>query len=65
MSRLKLVNGEMQQKTVIKTKFSQFKDKRFYFADGITFLPLPHLYLKELSEYKEQKGQSLEKTFWQ
>ena len=55
----------MQQKTVIKTKFSQFKDKRFYFADGITSLPLPHLYLKELSEYKEQKGQSIEKTFWQ
>ena len=46
VSRLTVVDGEMQQKTIVKTKFSQFKDKRFYFSDGITSLPLSHPYLK-------------------
>ena len=65
VSRLTVVDGEIQQKTVIKTKFSQFNNKRFYFADGIASLLLSHPYLKELNEYKEQKGQRIEKYFWQ
>lgn len=42
----------MQQKTVTK---------RFYFSDGITSLPLSHTYLKDLNDYKEEKGQRIEK----
>ena len=45
--------------------FSQFNNKRFYFADGITSLPLSHPYLKELNKFKEQKGQRIEKYFQQ
>ena len=65
VSRLTEVDGEMQQKTVIKTKFSEFNNKRFYFADEITSLLLPHPYLKELNEYKEPTSQRIEKYFWQ
>ena len=36
VSRLTVLDGEMQKKTVTKTKFLQFNDKRFYFADGNT-----------------------------
>ena len=43
--------------------FSQFNNKRFYFADGITSLPLSHPYVKELNKFKEQKGQRIEKYF--
>ena len=65
VSRLTIVDGEMQQKIVTKTKFSQFNDKRFYFSDGITFLPLSHPYLQDLNDYKEKIGQQIEKYFWQ
>ena len=51
LSRLTVFEGEMQQKMVVKSKFSQFNDKRFYFSNGITSLPLPHSYLKELVEF--------------
>ena len=37
--RLTVVAGEMVQTTVVKNKFSQLNDKRFYFPNGI--LPLP------------------------
>ena len=40
----------------MKTKFSQFNDKRFYFSDGITSLPLSHPYLKKLAEFKKKDG---------
>ena len=55
----------MQQKTVIKIKFLQFSNNRFFFSDGITSLSLFHLYLNELNDYKEQKCQRIEKHFWQ
>ena len=42
----------MQKKTVAKSKFSQINDKRFYFADGITSLPLSHSHLQELVDFK-------------
>ena len=41
---------------ITKTKFSQLKDKRFYFPNG-------HPSLKELAQYKNQKGQKIEKYF--
>lgn len=52
VSQLTGFQGKIQGKTVTKTKFSQFNDKRFYFSDGITSLPLSHPYLKELVEFK-------------
>ena len=54
----------MQKKTSLKTKFSQFNDKIFYFSNGITSLPLSHPYLKELVEYKKKMGQGIERYFW-
>ena len=54
----------MQKKTSLKTKFSQFNDKKFYFSNGITSLPLSHPYLKELVEYKKKMGQGIERYFW-
>ena len=54
-ARLSVTDVEMQQKTVTKTKFSQFNDKKFYFSNGITSLPLSHSYLKDLNECKEKK----------
>ena len=62
--RLNEVHSKMQKKSVTKTKFSQFSDKRFYFSDGITSLPLSHPYLKDLNKYKVRKGQRTEKYFW-
>ena len=42
VSRLFIVQGEMIKKTVVKTKFSQLNNKRFYFPDGIVSLPFGH-----------------------
>ena len=41
---------------VIKNKFSQLNDKRFYFPDGIVLLPFGHINLKEIENYKKEKG---------
>ena len=56
--------GEMSTHKILKTKFSQIKDKRFYFSNGILSLPFGHLSLKEIDEYKKNKGQRIEKYFW-
>ena len=64
VSRLTVFDDEMQQKAVVKTKFSQFNNKRVYFSVGITSLPLSHPYLKELVEYKKKMGQRLKRYFW-
>ena len=63
-ARLLVTDVEMQQKAVTKRKSSQFNDKRFYFSNGTTSLPLSHSYLKDLNKYKEKKGQRIEKCFW-
>ena len=55
--------GEMQKKTSLKTKFSQFNNKRIYFSDGITSLPISHPVLKELAEYKKRWTRELKLTF--
>ena len=47
-----------------KNKFSQLNDKRFYFPNGIISLPFGHLNLKEIDECKNEKGQRIEKYFW-
>ena len=63
VSRLTVVAGEME-KTVIKSKFSQINDKRFYFPDSILSLPFYNPNLKNLNEFKEKMGQRIEKYFW-
>ena len=55
----------MVKKTVVKTKFSQLNDKRFYFPDGIVSLPFGHKNLKEIDEFKQEKGQKTEKHFYE
>ena len=55
----------MVKKTVVKTKFSQLNDKRFYFPDGIVSLPFGHKNLKEIDKFKQEKGQKIEKHFYE
>ena len=51
--------------TVVKRKFSQINDKSFYFPNGILSLPSGHSSLKEISDFKTEKGQKIEKYFWE
>ena len=39
-------------------------DKQFYFSNAIISLLFRHENLKELDEFKKQKGQRIEKYFW-
>ena len=64
VSRLTVHQGEMQKRTSVKTNFSQFNEKRFYFSSGITSLPLFHPCLKKLAGYKKKMGQRIERYFW-
>ena len=50
---------------VIKNKFSQLNDKGFYFPDGIVLLPFGHINLKEIENYEKEKGQKIQKYFWE
>ena len=63
--RFAVKKGEMYTTKVVKTKFSQLNDKRFYFSNSILSLRFGHPSLKELDEYKNEKGQKIEKYFWQ
>ena len=65
ISRFTVKQGEMVKTNVTKTKFSQLNDKRFYFPDDILSLPCGHVALNEIVEFKRQKGQKIEKCFWQ
>ena len=65
VSRFTVFQGEMVKETVQKTKFSQLNDKRFYFPDGIVSLPYGHQNLKEIDDFKKEKGQKIEKYFWE
>ena len=56
-------NAKKKKQTVVKSKFSQIKDKKFYFPDGIVSLPLSDLSLKELDHFKQKKGQRIERYF--
>ena len=64
VARLTVDQGEMQKKTSLKTKFSLFNDKRFYFSDSVTSLPLFHSLLKDQTEHKKRMDQKIEKYFW-
>ena len=64
VSRFTVAAGEMEKETIVKSKFLQINDKRFYFPNGILSLSFHHLNLKELNEFKEKMGQRIEKYFW-
>ena len=56
VSHFTVFQGEMVRKTVQKTKFSQLNDNRFYFPDRIVSLPHGHQNLKEIDNFKKEKG---------
>ena len=53
----------MVEKTITKTKFSQLNDKQFYFPDGVASFQYGHDNLKEIEDFKKQKGQKIEQYF--
>ena len=55
----------MVKKTAIKNKFSQLNGNRFCFPSGIVSLPFGHKNLKEIDNFKKEKGQKIEKYFWE
>ena len=57
--------GQNGQKAVIKSTFSQLNKKRFYFPDGIISLPFGHKNLQEIDNFKKEKGQKMDKHFWE
>ena len=65
VSRFSVFQGEMVKNTVVKTKFPQLNDKRFYFPDRIIYLPFGHINLKEIDGFKQEKGQKIERYFWE
>ena len=64
VSRLTVSEGEMQKKDSDEKQFSLINDKRFYFVDEITSLPLSHPHLQGLIDFKTKKGQRIERYFW-
>ena len=62
--RISVKKGEMTTHKITKTKFSQLNDKRFYFPNAIVSLPFGHAVLKEIDDFKKNKGQRVEKYFW-
>ena len=63
--RISVKKEEMTTHKVVKSKFSQLNDKRFYFPNAIISLPFGHFALKELDEFKKNKGQRIEDYFLQ
>ena len=61
--RISVKKSEMTTHKVIKTKFSQLNDKRFYFPNTIISLPYGHNSLIELDTFKRNKGQRIEWYF--
>ena len=61
--RISEKKGQMTTHQIIKSKCSQLNDKRFYFPNAIISLPFGHSALKELDEFKKNKGQRIEKYF--
>ena len=57
VARISVKKGEMTTHKITKTKFSQLNDKRFYFPNGVISIPFGHFSLKELNEFKNDKGQ--------
>ena len=49
--RMPVKNGEMTTHRILKSKFSQLNDKRFYFPNAIVSLPFGRNTLKDLDEF--------------
>ena len=62
--RISVKKGEMTTHKIKKSKFSQLNNKRFYFPNAIVSLTFGHLALREIDEYKKDKGRRIEKYFW-
>ena len=58
--RFKIRGGEMEKTSIVKSKFSQTNNKRFYFENGIVSLTSFQPSLKNLNGFKDQKGQKIE-----
>ena len=50
--RFQVINDSMQMCTVNKIQFGQLNDKRFYFSNGLTFLPYGHFLLDQIRKEK-------------
>ena len=57
--------GGDAKNTLMKSRFSQINDKRFYFADEITSLLLSHPHLERLIDFKTKKGKRIKRYFWE
>ena len=60
--RFSVGGDEMQKTSITKTKFLQTNNKRFYSPNGKTYLPIRYLPLNKLTQYKEEKGEKIEKN---
>ena len=40
-------------------------DKRFYFPGSVVSFPYGHQNLKQIDDFKKEKGQKIEKYFWE
>ena len=63
--RISVKKGEMTTHEIIKSKFLQLNDKRFYFPNAIVSLPFGHSALNELDKFKKNKGQRIKNYFLQ
>ena len=55
--RISVKKSEMTTHKIVKAKFSQLNDKRFYFPSAIISLPFGHNSLKDIDTFKKDKGQ--------
>ena len=63
--RISVKKGEMTTHKIVKSKFSQLNDKRFYLPNAVISLPFGHLALEEIDEFKKNKGQRIADYFLQ
>ena len=52
--RISVNKGEMTTHQIIKSKFSQLNNKRFYFPNAIISLPFGHSALQEIDQFKRK-----------
>ena len=53
--RSQVVNESMRMKSVNKTQFAGLNNKRYYFPDGIVYLPFGHFLLEKVRKKKKKK----------
>ena len=61
--KISVKKGEMTTHKIVKTKFSQLNDKRFYFPNAIVSLPFGPSFLKDIDTFKKSKWQRIEYYF--